>query len=55
MSTMARMSQPAAMASREETLENMDWLTPMTAKTMETEPKATIWKRCIAMESEARV
>lgn len=55
MFTMARMSQPADIASRELRSLKMPWLTPSTAKTMATAPKTEIWKRCIEMESVARV
>src|ERR1700733_5806123 len=35
--------------------ENMDWLTPVTAKTIAMAPNVDIWKRCIAIASVARV
>ena len=34
---------------------NMPCSTPKTAKTIAIEPKVAIWKRCMAMESVARV
>lgn len=55
MSTTDRMSQPAAMAPREAMPVKMPWLTPMTANVIAIEPKTDIWKRCIAIESLARV
>lgn len=42
MSTIARISQAAAMASREAAWEYMVLSTPMTAKTIATAPKVTI-------------
>lgn len=55
MSTKERMSQPAAIASRAARPEKMLSFTLRTANTIATAPKVDIWKRCMAMESVARV
>jgi hypothetical protein len=55
-STMAVISQPALMASSAGALTaNIPWFTPMTANTTAIAPNVDIWKRCIAIESLARV
>ena len=55
MLTIERMSQPAAIASSEALPEKMPELTPWTENTIATAPKTEIWRRCMAMESVARV
>jgi hypothetical protein len=55
MSTIAKMSHPADMALRAGRFMKMPISTPLTAKTIATAPNTDIWKRCIAIESLARV
>ena len=50
-----RMSHPTPIAIGEPASENRPVLAPSTAKTIAMAPKVAIWKRCIAIESDASV